>query len=89
MNVDMSDFRIPEGSKGEMAMMNHTGDTKVIWDPKNPDEVENARKQFDYFTKEKKFAAFAVNKDGSKSEQIRTFDKDIEKIIFVPPLQGG
>lgn len=86
--VDMQDFKSLDG-KGEMAVMNKTGDTKVIWDSKNEEEVDNAKKQFDHFTKTLKFAAFAVNKDGSKSEQIRKFDSTMEKIIFVPPLAGG
>ena len=86
--VDMSDFKSANGI-GEMATMDRTGDTKVIWDSKNEDEVANARTQFDTLVKTKKFAAFAVNKDGTKSEQIRAFDATLEKIIFVPPLAGG
>lgn len=86
--VDMTDFKSTNGI-GEMATMDRTGDTKVIWDSKNADEVENAQKQFDTLVKVKKFAAFAVNKDGTKSEQIRAFDATLEKIIFVPPLAGG
>lgn len=86
--INMDDFRSTDG-KGWMAEMNHTGDTKTIWDSKNPDEVEAARKQFDLFVKDKKYAAFMVGKDGEKTEQIRTFDPTIEKIIFVKPLAGG
>lgn len=89
MDVDPQLFKSADG-RGEMAMMNETGDTKTIWDSKNPDEVENARKQFEFFTKTKKFAAFKVAKNGDKtSEIIREFDPELEKIIFVPALAGG
>lgn len=89
MDINLQDFKSADG-RGEMAVMNHTGDTKTIWDSKNPDEVENARKQFEFFTKTKKFAAFMVAKNGDKTtEQIREFDPSLEKIIFVPPLAGG
>ena len=74
---------------GEMAVMNETGDTKVIWNRDNPDEVEMARKQFAEF-KKKKFAAFSVRgKEGEKAEQIFDFDPNAERIIFVPAMQGG
>ncbi len=85
-----SDIFKSSTGKGEMALMNETGDTKTIWDSKNPDEVEAAKKQFDFFVKTKKYAAFKVAKNGDKtSEQIREFDPELEKIIFVPALAGG
>lgn len=74
---------------GEMAVMDQTGDTKVIWSRDNADEVEMARKQFAEFRK-KKFVAFRVRgKDGEKGEQIDEFDANAERIIFVPPMVGG
>lgn len=86
---DVSSFYSKDG-KGEMAEMNKTGDTKTIWDSKNADEVEAARKQFEYFTKEKKYSAFAVAKSGEKTgEPLKAFDPNLEKIIFVKPLAGG
>jgi hypothetical protein len=74
---------------GEIAIMDGTGDTKVIWSRDNADEVEMARKQFNEF-KKKKFAAFSVvGKDGAKGTQIDEFDPNAERIIFVPPMVGG
>jgi hypothetical protein len=76
-------------TKGEMAIMGRFGDIKTIWDSRNPDEVANAREQFDKL-KAKKFVPFSVSKDGSKGEQIvGDFDPKIERIIFVPPMAGG
>jgi hypothetical protein len=75
---------------GVMAELNETGDTKVIWDKNNPDEVEAARATFDRLTKDRKFIAFSVKgKNGDKDERIRTFDPDAERIILVPQNVGG
>lgn len=73
---------------GEMAILDATGDTKVIWDPHNPDEVAAAKAQFDTL-KKKGFIAYTVNKKGDKGEVIREFDPNAEKIILSPPLAGG
>jgi hypothetical protein len=74
---------------GEIAVMDHTGDTKVIWSRDNADEVEAAREQFKRL-KKKGFAAFkVVGKSGEKGEQIDEFDPNAERIILVPPMAGG
>lgn len=75
---------------GEMAVMDRSGDLKVIWDKNNPDEVEAARKQFEELTSKKRFLAYRVEgKKGEKGEVIRTFDPDAERIILAPPMVGG
>ena len=73
---------------GEMRWLNENGDTKVIWDPANEDEVEAAEEQFDSLIA-KKFKAFAVKKDGEKGKEIKKFDPKAGKIIMVPALVGG
>lgn len=76
-------------SMGELAVMDHTGDTKLMWDSDNETEVANARRTFDEM-KKKGFTAYSVyGKDGAKGEQIREFDPKAEKIILVPQMQGG
>ncbi len=80
--------KYPNFSRFEI--MGKEGDTKSIWDKNNPDEVEAARKQFDFLVTQKKYAAFYVTgKDGEKGEQMRNFDPKAERIIFVPPMAGG
>lgn len=75
---------------GAMAVMSQKGDTKYIWDKANADEVEGARRTFDYFVKDKKHLAFKVKgKDGTKGEQVREFDPNEERYIFVPQMVGG
>lgn len=73
---------------GNMAIMGKSGDTKLIWSPGNEAEVDNARRTFNDL-KAKRFVAFAVKKDGEKGERVTEFDADAEKIIMVPPMQGG
>lgn len=75
-----------------MEIINYTpydGDTKHMWDKNNPDEVEMAKTMFDKFTKEKKYVAFATDKKGDQGEQMKEFDANAERIIFVPPMRGG
>lgn len=86
--MDALDEVVPAG-KHYMAELNHTGDTKTIWDPDNADEVEIAKDQFDKFIK-LGYAAFkAEGKEGTQGEKIKKFDKNLARIIFVKPLQGG
>ena len=74
---------------GELSVMGRRGDTKIIWDPGNEDEVANARRTFDDLVGRKRFLAFRVAARGSKGEQIREFDPDAEKLIIAPPMAGG
>lgn len=73
---------------GELAVLDHTGDTKLLWNKDNEDEVDAARTTFQSLTK-KGYAAFSVNKKGDQGEQIKQFDPTAERIILVPALVGG
>ena len=73
---------------GIMRIMGVQGDTKLIWDKNNADEVKAAEKMFDELIS-KRFTAFSVSEKGDKDEMIRKFDADAEKIIMVPRMQGG
>jgi hypothetical protein len=72
----------------ELRILNGTGDTKIIWDSNNEEEVKVAKKTFDELTA-KHFAAFSVKKDGSKDKKISVFEPEAEKIILIPPMSGG
>lgn len=74
--------------KGELRILNAKGDTKIIWDTDNDQEVENAESTFDDLVG-KGFAAFKVRGRGDKGEQIREFNADAGKLILVPPMAGG
>lgn len=80
----------PVNGRHYMAEMGHWGDRKTLWSKDNPDEVEAARREFNFLVSEKKFSAFKVEgKDGLKGEQIFSFDPTMERIMFVPALKGG
>lgn len=74
---------------GELRVLGKEGDTKVIWDPKNEDEVEAAEAQFNSLTK-KGFTAYEVGVSGRKtSRKVAEFDPDMGKVIMVPKIAGG
>lgn len=74
---------------GEIAILGRSGDTKIIWASENEAEVESARRTFDDLVA-KGFAAFLVKgKKGDKGDRIYEFDADAERLILVPPMQGG
>lgn len=71
-----------------MAVMDSTGDTKIMWNPRDKDEVKVAKASFDTLTG-KGFRAFKVNSKGEPADRIEEFDKNAEKIIMVPQMAGG
>lgn len=74
---------------GTLAVMDRSGDTKVIWSADNEDEVAQARKTFTDL-KAKGFTAYSVDpKDGNKGEVVKEFDQHAQKLIMVPRMVGG
>lgn len=73
---------------GEMRIMDHTGDTKIIWDKNVPAEVEHARDTFKKF-KDKRYLAYSVESGGAKGTILKEFDPNIQSMILSPPLAGG
>ena len=65
------------------------GDARIMWDPRDSDEVKVARNAFDA-AKKKGMLAYAVDEKGDKTgEVIREFDPSRSKIIMTKQLQGG
>lgn len=77
-------------NQGILAVMDRTGDTKIIWSRDNDDEITQARKTFDDL-KAKGFVAYSVKgkSGGDKGEVVREFDPQSERLILVPPMKGG
>lgn len=73
---------------GELRELGIQGDTKIIWDAEQEDEVKVARKAFDKL-QGKGYFAYEVKRNGEKGEVIREFNPDAEKIIMALPMQGG
>jgi hypothetical protein len=87
--LDKSFGDIPDGM-GAMAIMGKEGDTKHIWDKTKPAECEAAKALFNTLVNDKKYLAFKVKgADGSQGEQVKEFDPQEERYIFVPMMQGG
>lgn len=76
--------------KAVFETMGVEGDVKTVWDPNAADEVEEARRQFERLTKEKKFRAYRVTgTNGEAGEPMPTFEAAAGRVIFVPPMAGG
>ena len=73
---------------GELRIMDESGDSKIMWDPTNKEEVDAAKLQFDALM-DKGYKAYTVSKDGSTDKLIKKFDKKLGKIVMVPQLVGG
>jgi hypothetical protein len=77
--------------QGMLCIMDSTGDTRIMWDPRNADEVDIAKAAFKK-AKDKGMVAYAVDQTtGEKvdGEVIREFDPARGKIIMAPQLVGG
>ena len=86
---EKTDLELEAEGKGVLRILDRTGDTKLIWDPENEDEVENARSTFDSL-KKKGYAIFRVKGEkGEQGEQMRTFDARAGRLIAVKQLAGG
>jgi hypothetical protein len=72
----------------EMIVLDHTGDTRMMWDPDVKDEVDAAKATFDKM-KKKGYLAYTVKKDGEPGEVVQAFDPKAGKIIMTPQLVGG
>jgi len=70
-------------------IMGTNGDTKHIWDPNKPEEVEAARALYNSLTGKGYTAFHATGKDGSQGDQMREFDPNAGRVIFVPRMVGG
>ena len=72
-----------------LSILCHLGDSKRIWDPRNADEIEDARESFNRM-RSKNFLIFRVDaKTNEKGEQMTEFDPQAGKMIAAPQMQGG
>jgi len=73
---------------GEMVVLDSGGDTKIVWDLAQPDEIETARAAFNSL-RSKGYLAYTVRPGGDRGQVIREFDAQAGKIILAPPMAGG
>jgi hypothetical protein len=74
---------------GCLEIIDPTGDTKIIWDKDNPDEVAMAEAAFDQAVKSKMSVFTVKGKDGAQDKRIDKFDAKHERLIAVPQMAGG
>ena len=78
-----------EITRNELSIADPSGDTRIMWDPNNRDEVKTAKAAFDE-AKSRGMLAYAVDPNSAeKGEVIREFDKTLGKIIMSRQLVGG
>ena len=73
----------------ELLVLDQTGDTKLIWDRNNRDEVDAARELFGKLKKKGHLAYTVRGEKGDKGDVIQEFDPTAERIIMSPRLIGG
>jgi hypothetical protein len=71
-----------------MRVLDHTGDTAVMFDARDESTLDAARELFDQLAAEGKLA-FARGLGEREGVRIQEFDPHAEEIIWVRPLQGG
>src|SRR5262245_60651786 len=76
-----------EASVATQIVMDHTGDTRHEFDPRDREALAAAERRFRELTGAG-FTAATRLADG-KSEVVRSFDPAAEETVFVPRLRGG
>lgn len=89
MSVDIrtEELVIPEGY-ALLSILDSTGDTRIMWNPKDKDERATAEAAFDK-AKEKGMIAYSVGENGEPGEVLTSFPKKAGKVIMAPQLVGG
>lgn len=68
-------------SQFEMRIFDETGDRLIVWDSKDPLEVQDAYKMFKEYL-DKGWRAYAISDGGKKTKRIFSFDPETEEIHF-------
>lgn len=79
-----------DGQKLPWGIKAKGGDDKLTWDSDDPKQVLQARTSFEEL-KAKGYKLYKTQTVGGKKtgEPITEFDPNIERMIAVPPMQGG
>jgi hypothetical protein len=84
LETRIAEFEDIPDDLGAFGVMGQEGDTKHIWNPKKPDEVEAARVLFDTLTK-KGYLAFKLTRLGTKGKPVPEFDDAKGRVLFAAP----
>ena len=78
----------PTATRRVQIVMDHNGDTQHEFDVNDSEAVRLAEERFRQLTGAG-FRAAALSDDGSPGKLLGKFDKEVERTLFVPHLQGG
>lgn len=88
--VEFDQARFDAGQfDGFLEIIDPTGDTKIMWDKSNEDEVSMAKAAFDQAVAKGMSIFRAEGKGGERGERVTKFDKKHERLIAVPQMAGG
>lgn len=69
-------------------VLDHTGDTAVMWSPTDDELVRIATEEFNK-VKAKGYLTYKADADGQNREVIHEFDESAPLIAATPAFQGG
>lgn len=74
---------------GQFRILNRKGDEPLTWDPKNPEEVAQARAFFAEKVKEGS-KIYKVDKTPRRTgDPVTEFDPEVGEYLVAPPMGGG
>jgi hypothetical protein len=81
-------FENATSTKRVQIVMDRFGDTRHEFDVCDAEAVALAEERFRELTGSG-FRAAALSEDGSPGQLVNKFDKEVERTLFIPQLQGG
>lgn len=75
-------------TKHVQIVMNRSGDTRYEFDIEDAEAVAIAEERFRQLTGSG-FRAAALSDDGAPGKLMSSFDRTVERTLFIPQLQGG
>lgn len=86
----MEDIAIIPGEKHLMSIPDHTGDRRILWDPRDASDLAWAEKEFKKAKKDRKMNVYNIDpQDGTQGEPMDEFDPNAAKMMFVGATAGG
>jgi hypothetical protein len=74
--------------KGQMRILNSSGDSTVTWSPEVAEEVKSASDIFEELVQQH-YTAYAFKVSAQPGEVITRFEPGAQKIIMAPRMAGG
>ena len=69
-------------------VMNHSGDSRYVFNPSQPIDVEEAAFRFDTLRR-RGFSAVGFETGYEQGKVMHRFDPSVERTLFIPQLRGG